>query len=119
MASNNGCASVDVSGFSVSLSINKLIDVSVSQRAMTIYWQEGAEGNDCLRSVTVLEDGSIIAGGYASGTWNNESVIGSNDLAAVKLHSNGTLAWRWSVSMVGRYRGLIPKTPVLQITRSY
>lgn len=70
----------------------------MNETVSTINLQEGAEGDDGIRGVTVLEDGSIVAGGFASGTWNDESLVGSNDLAAVKLHSNGTLAWGWSVS---------------------
>lgn len=60
--------------------------------------QEGVDGSAGIRGVAVLEDGSTVAGGFAKGTWGDESLVGPDDFAAVKLHPNGTLAWRWSVS---------------------
>lgn len=41
-------------------------------------------------------DGSFFLGGYTSGSWAGLST-GGYDFAAVKIHSNGTLAWIWQV----------------------
>lgn len=65
---------------------------------VTINLQEGTTQTDVLHSVAALEDGSVVAAGYAGGTWEGDASAGSNDFGAVKLASNGTVLWRWHVS---------------------
>lgn len=48
----------------------------------------------------MMEDESIILGGYTEGEWAGANAGGS-DFAAVKLSSEGEVIWRWQVSLLG------------------
>ena len=58
--------------------------------------QDGTTGNDFIHTAVATGDGSAVLAGYTSGLWNG-TTDSSDDFAAVKLDSNGTVQWRWQV----------------------
>lgn len=58
--------------------------------------QDGSNGSDFLLDAAAVSDGGVVAAGYTNGTWNGQP--GSEtDFAAVKLDSDGDVAWTWQV----------------------
>lgn len=49
-----------------------------------------------MNTAAVTADGNIVLAGNTFGNWAGD-FVGSADAAAVKLHSNGTVLWRWQV----------------------
>lgn len=62
--------------------------------------QDGSKGDDALFSVTAVVDG-VVGSGHCNGKWGGSTSSEGYDFAAVKLYSNGTLAWRWHVKTIG------------------
>ena len=58
--------------------------------------QDGTTGNDVIYTAIATVDGSAVLAGYTAGLWNG-TTNSSDDFAAVKLDSNGTVQWRWQV----------------------
>lgn len=52
-----------------------------------------------MAAVVALDDGSVVAAGFVSGTWDGGPSRGQKDFTAVKIASDGTLLWRWQVSL--------------------
>lgn len=67
--------------------------------AYCINTQEGSDGKDVAITASALDDGGVVVAGYYNGTsWSGTTSAGETDFAAVKLNSDGTVAWRWQVS---------------------
>lgn len=49
-----------------------------------------------MKSITTLDDNSVVLAGVTQGDWDGE-LIGGNDFAVVKLSSLGVEEWRWQV----------------------
>lgn len=51
-----------------------------------------------LQDLAIWEDGSVIFAGYTEGDWN-VTHIGGGDFAAGKLNPDGSIQWKWQVSV--------------------
>lgn len=59
--------------------------------------QDGSIERDSFLAAAGVSDGGVVAAGYSNGTWNSEDGWGQLDFAAVKLDSDGNVAWIWQV----------------------
>lgn len=60
--------------------------------------QSDSSTDNAVRSIVVMGDGSVVLGGDTGGAWAS-TPIGSRDLAAAKVDSDGQEVWRWQVSV--------------------
>ena len=72
--------------------------------------QEGTPLKDKMFAAVATEDGSFILAGYTEGDWGGSNAGGS-DLAVVKLAPNGTVSWRWQVSVFLQFKSFIREEP--------
>lgn len=62
--------------------------------------QAGTDYLDYGDGIAMGEDGSVVVAGGTAEYWDTTDIptVRSYDMAAFKLHSNGTLMWKWQVS---------------------
>lgn len=67
-----------------------------------------------VRSMVVMDDGSVILGGQTEGDWAMADADGSTDFAAAKVDQDGVEIWRWQASLSTRRR-----IPARQCNRTF
>ena len=69
----------------------KLLNIS-----LVVAQQDGTEEADSISGGGRGDNGSVILVGSTWGDWE-KSNQGGEDFAAVKLHTNGSILWKWQV----------------------
>lgn len=62
----------------------------------SLVFQEGTSNGDVINHAIATDDGAGVFFGLTGGDWTATSA-GSWDFAVTKIHSNGTVLWRWQV----------------------
>lgn len=63
--------------------------------------QDGTSSEDVALDLAMWEDGSTILAGNTKGDWNGTN-LGRDDFAASKLDMDGTLQWKFQVTVTRR-----------------